>query len=85
MTNIIDRLKGYAEANEASGLYTEANCANDAIREIEKHVMTLDRIMLDLKFMTEQGYLPKTVLKDFIYQEAVYMMTPEFRKEFENE
>lgn len=36
MTDIVDRLKGYAEANEATGLYTEANCANDAIEEIER-------------------------------------------------
>lgn len=36
MTDIVDRLRAYAEVNEASGLYTEANCAWDAIEEIER-------------------------------------------------
>jgi hypothetical protein len=35
MADIIDRLKGYAEASEAMGLYTEAKCAYDAIEEIK--------------------------------------------------
>lgn len=34
--DIIDRLQSYAEANEITGLYTEANCAYDAIEEIKK-------------------------------------------------
>lgn len=34
--DIIDRLQAYAEANEMTGLYTEANCAYDAIEEIKK-------------------------------------------------
>ena len=36
MPDIIDRLKGYAEANELLGAYTEANCLFEAIEEIKK-------------------------------------------------
>ena len=36
MTDIIDRLREYAVVSETMGLYTEANCANDAIKEIER-------------------------------------------------
>ena len=85
MSDIVDRLKGYAEANEGTGLYTEAKCANDAIKEIEKLRKTMGRILLDIKFMTEQDVLPTHVLNDFIYQEALELMSPEFRKEFEND
>jgi GTP cyclohydrolase III len=36
MTDIIDRLRGYAKVSEMTGAYTEANCAYDAIEEIER-------------------------------------------------
>jgi hypothetical protein len=44
MTDIIDRLKGYADASEAMGLYTEAKCAYDAIE-----IITIQRELLHLK------------------------------------
>ena len=59
-------------------------CTTDAT-EIEKLRKTMERILLDIKVMTEHDVLPTHVLSDFIYQEAIDMMTPEFRKEFENE
>lgn len=34
--DIIDRLTAYAQCCDASGLYTEANCMYDAIKEIKK-------------------------------------------------
>ena len=34
MSDIIDRLRAYAEISEITGAYTEANCAYDAIEEI---------------------------------------------------
>ena len=36
MSDIIDRLRAYAEISEITGAYTEANCAYDAIEEIER-------------------------------------------------
>jgi hypothetical protein len=33
MTDIIDRLRGYAEVNDMTGAYTEANYAYDAINK----------------------------------------------------
>ena len=47
MTDIVDRLKAYAECNDASGLYTEANCAYDAIETIEKLRAALYQIGFD--------------------------------------
>jgi len=85
MTDIVDRLRAYAVVSETMGLYTEANCANDAIKEIQKLRKTMERILLDIKFMTEQDVLPTHVLDDFIYQEAIEMMTSEFMKVFNND
>ena len=85
VTNIVDRLKGYAEANDATGAYTEANCANDAIKEIKKLRTTMEKILLDIKFMTEEDVLPAHIFDDFIYQEALELMSPEFMKEFNND
>ena len=47
MTVIIDRLRGYAEVSDLNGLYTEANCVYDAIKEIENLRAALRRIGYD--------------------------------------
>lgn len=36
MGDIVDRLKAYADINDGLGAYTEANCAYDAVAEIER-------------------------------------------------
>lgn len=33
MTDIVDRLRAYAEVSDMTGAYTEANCAYDAINK----------------------------------------------------
>jgi len=94
MTDIVDRLKSYAEINLFFGSYTEANCAYDAIQEIEKLRkeneeqrlrQCLERVLLDIKFMTETNLLPAYILDDYIYQTALSLMTSEFLKEFNND
>lgn len=47
MTDIVDRLKAYAEINNDLGLYTEANCAYDAIETIQKLRIALHLIGYD--------------------------------------
>lgn len=44
MADIVDRLKAYAEINESFGTYTEAECAYDAIHEIEKLRMQIEEL-----------------------------------------
>ena len=39
MTDIVERLRAYAEINEHTGAYTEANCAFDAIAEIVEYAV----------------------------------------------
>ena len=47
MTDIVDRLQAYAVANDACGLYIEANCVYDAIEEIKRLRAALRRIGFD--------------------------------------
>ena len=56
-----------------------------AVSEIMALRTALERILLDVKFMTEQDVLPAHILDDFIYQEALELMSPEFMKEFNND
>lgn len=53
--------------------------------EEQKLRHALERVLLDVKFMTESGLLPAHILDDFIYQTALSLMTPEFMKEFNND
>lgn len=53
--DIIDRLQAYAEANEMTGLYTEANCAYDAIEEIKKLRERILELETDLELLEETG------------------------------
>lgn len=47
MTDIVDRLQAYAVANDACGLYIEANCVYDAIEEIQRLRAALKKIGFD--------------------------------------
>ena len=92
MTDIVDRLKAYAECNNAMGAYTEEKCAYDAIDEIERLRKVesdlrscFERVLLDIKFMTENDIIPDHILDDMIYQNSFELMTEEFMKEFNNE
>lgn len=42
----------------------------------------LERVLLDLKFMTEEGLIPHHIFDDIIYQQALELMTSDFMKEF---
>ena len=56
-----------------------------AVSEIMALRTALERILLDVKFMTEQDVLPAHILDDFIYQKALELMSPKFMKEFNND
>jgi hypothetical protein len=56
-----------------------------AIGEIIRLRLSLERILLDVKFMIEQDMIPNHVLDDFAYQRALELMSPEFLKVFNND
>ena len=47
MSDIIDRLRAYAEVSEITGAYTEANCAYDAIEIIQNLRSALQKQLFD--------------------------------------
>lgn len=53
--------------------------------EIVRLRRAFERILLDVKFMTEKDVVPAHILDDFIYQEALTLMTDDFLKEFNND
>ena len=57
---------------------------DQVITEHNRLKLSLERILLDVKFMIESDMIPEHVLDDFIYQEALELMTPEFMKVFNN-
>ena len=54
-------------------------------KEVDRLRVCLERILLDVKFMIESNIIPNDILVDFIYQEALELMSPEFLKEFNND
>lgn len=58
---------------------------DQAITEHNRLKLSLERILLDVKFMIESDMIPEHVLDDFIYQEALELMTSEFMKVFNND
>ena len=80
-----ERLRAYAEVNDQLGHYTEAKCLYESADEIERLRHSLERVLLDIKFMTESDVLPAHILDDVIYQNALERMTKDFLKEFNGE
>ena len=68
MTDIVERLRAYAEINEHTGAYTEANCAFDAIAEIERLRKEIERLREVLEIISKPTY--GTELYDTAYQRA---------------
>jgi hypothetical protein len=62
MTDIVDRLRAYAEANDMTGLYTEASCAYDAIQEIER-LRNQKKELLDMVLENLENEYPEYKLK----------------------
>lgn len=54
-------------------------------KEVDRFRFCLERILLDVKFMIESDMIPNHILDDFIYQQALELMSPEFLKEFNND
>ena len=56
MTDIVDRLKAYAEINESFCTYTEAKCALDAAEEIERLREKCNKQAMILQSLTPEMY-----------------------------
>lgn len=75
MTDIVDRLQAYAVANDACGLYIEANCVYDAIEEIQRLRAALIKIGFDyVEFSHEKVH--------YLYLEHMQIARDAYQKSF---
>ena len=83
MTDIVDVLKNMSVKDDFGFIRNDVR--DQAVKELKQLRSSLERVLLDVKFMIEDDLIRDSILDDFIYQEALELMTPEFMKEFNND
>lgn len=83
MTDIADVLKNM-NVKDSFG-YHRDDVRDQAVTELKQLRGSLERVLLDVKFMIEDDLIRESILDDVIYQQALELMTPEFLKEFNND
>ena len=83
MTDIVDVLKNMSVKDDFGFIRNDVR--DQAVKELKQLRSSLERVLLDVKFMIEEDLIRDGILDDFIYQEALELMTPEFMKEFNND
>lgn len=82
MTDIVELLNNMNIKDDFG--FPRDDVRQQVIGEIVRLRLSLERILLDVKFMVENDTIPY-VLDDFIYQQALELMTPEFMRKFNND
>ena len=83
MTDIVDVLKNMSVKDDFGFIRNDVR--NQAVKELKQLRSSLERVLLDVKFMIEIDMVPNNVLNDVVYQEALELMTPEFMEKFNND
>ena len=83
MTDIINVLKNMSVKDDFGFIRNDVR--DQAVTELKQLRSSLERVLLDVKFMIEIDMIPNNVLNDIVYQQALELMTPEFMKEFNND
>ena len=83
MNNIVNVLKNMNVKDDFGFIRNDVR--DQAITELKQLRSSLERVLLDVKFMIEEDLIRESILDDFVYQEALELMTPEFMKEFNND
>ena len=82
-TDIVDILKNMNVKDDFGFIRNDVR--DQAVTELKQLRSSLERVLLDVKFMIEEDLIHDSILDDFIYQQALELMTPEFMKEFNND
>ena len=82
-TDVVDVLKNMSVKDDFGFIRNDVR--DQAVKELKQLRSSLERVLLDVKFMIEEDLIRDGILDDFIYQEALELMTPEFMKEFNND
>lgn len=83
MNNIVDVLKNMNVKDDFGFIRNDVR--DKAVTELKQLRSSLERVLLDVKFMIEEDLIRDSILDDFIYQEALELMTPEFMEKFNND
>jgi len=83
MNNIVNVLKNMNVKDDFGFIRNDVR--DQAVKELKQLRSSLEKVLLDVKFMIEEDLIRESILDDFVYQEALELMTPEFMKEFNND
>lgn len=83
MNNIVDVLKNMSVKDDFGFIRNDVR--DQAVKELKQLRSSLERVLLDVKFMIEEDLIRDSILDDFVYQEALELMTPEFMEKFNND
>lgn len=83
MNNIVDVLKNMSVKDDFGFIRNDVR--DQAVKKLKQLRSSLERVLLDVKFMIEEDLIRDGILDDFIYQEALELMTPEFMEKFNND
>jgi len=75
MTDIVKRLQAYAETSDICGAYIEANCAYDAIEEIQRLRSALRKIGFDYVELSHDKV-------QYLYLEHIQIARDAYQKSF---
>lgn len=82
-TDVVDVLKNMSVKDDFGFIRNDVR--DQAVKELKQLRSSLERVLLDVKFMIEIDMVPNNVLNDVVYQEALELMTPEFMEKFNND
>ncbi len=82
-TEVVDVLKNMSVKDDFGFIRNDVR--DQAVTELKQLRSSLERVLLDVKFMIEIDMVPNNVLNDIVYQQALELMTPEFMEKFNND
>jgi hypothetical protein len=82
-TDVVDVLKNMSVKDDFGFIRNDVR--DQAVKELKQLRSSLERVLLDVKFMIEEDLIRESILDDFVYQEALELMTPEFMEKFNND
>lgn len=82
-TDVVDVLKNMSVKDDFGFIRNDVR--DQAVTELKQLRSSLERVLLDVKFMIEIDMVPNNVLNDIVYQQALELMTPEFMEKFNND
>lgn len=82
MTDLVEIFKSMRVVGDDG--FERSEIKNLVVSDLTLLRNSLERILLDIKFMSEANMIPNHIFDDVIYQDALNIMNPQFLKVFNN-